>query len=67
MVSIKWLVFVAFTLVFIVGMIIHLSKESYGGMFTGPGKEKWELGSWGILQIVGYIIFLAIYGGVYWW
>jgi len=67
MISIQWLIFGIFTLAFIVGMIIHLSKEGYSGMYTGPGKYKWELGSWGLLMILGYIIFLAIYGGIYWW
>ena len=67
MISIQWLIFGIFTLAFIVGMIIHLSKEGYGGDWSGPGKVRWELGSWGLLIILGYIIFLAIYGGIYWW
>jgi len=67
MVSISWIIFGIFTLAFVIGMIIHLSKEGYHGMWTGGGKNRWELGSWGVLQIIGYIIFLAIYGGIYWW
>jgi hypothetical protein len=68
MISIQWLIFGIFTTAFVVGMIIHLAKEHYsGGGWFSSHKSRGELGSWGLLQIIGYLIFLAIYGGIYWW
>jgi len=68
MISIQWLIFGIFTLAFVVGLTIHLATEYHsGGGWFSTHKSRGELGFWGLVQIVGYIIFLAIYGGVYWW
>jgi len=66
MITIGSLIFWVFTIAFIVGMVIHMSKVSYGG-YVYRGKRKWEVGVWGGFMIIGYVIFLAIFGGVYWW
>jgi len=68
MISIQWLIFGIFTLAFLVGIIIQLSIETRSGSgWFSTHKRKGEIGFWGVIEIVGYMIFLAIYGGIYWW
>ena len=66
MISISNAIYIVITLVFVIGLLIHMHMETYGSMFTS-GKNKWEIGGWGALLIVVYIVYVLIWGGVFWW
>ena len=65
MIHLKWIIFSVITLAYIISLVVHLTLES-GGMWWS-GKKKGELGFWGLVLTVCYVVILLIYGGVFWW
>ena len=58
--------FIIVTLSYLVGVLFDTYREISGGMW-GIGKRKWEFGLVGYFLIVAYIIFVLIWGGIFWW
>lgn len=65
-IDVESLIFWFFTVSYATAMFIHLYMNTSSRMWGWGGKKRWEMGLWGYVLIVFYVIFLVIYGGFYW-
>ena len=59
-------VYLGITIGFMIGFFIDLFKTEQGGNFYS-GKRSGEMGLIGILSFFVWLVFTAIWGGVFWW
>ena len=57
---------IAITIIVIGTFVYDFSRYKSGGLW-GHGKKRWEIGLTGALILLFYVIFMAIWGGIFWW
>lgn len=67
-IDVESFIFWFFTAGYVIAAFIHLYMRTPGSSYYGwGGKKRGELGVWGIVITITYLVFLIIYGGIYWW
>jgi len=62
--SVQSLVYTIISVVFLIWLVLDIA-DSYSGMFTS--KVKGQVSLIGLFIIIAWLIFTAIWGGIFWW